>query len=174
MSVEIPLLRRDGSVRGIAVVDDEDADLVDLRWHMVQHSAGPQYTSYAKSSIGAEGYILMHRLILERCMGRELTETEVSDHVNGDGLDNRRKNLRVATRSQNGANRRVRHNKTSQYLGVYKRENGKWRVSMTCDGVGMKFGNFDSEEAAALAYNAAAIQRHGEFARLNEVGMVEA
>jgi hypothetical protein len=91
------------------------------------------------------------------------------DHRNRDGLDNRRSNLRFATRSQNRCNTNL--NKagcSSQYRGVYWHKQKKhWRANLQFEGKWIWLGAFDSEIAAARAYDAAAKKYHGEFARLN-------
>lgn len=88
------------------------------------------------------------------------------DHQDGDGLNNRRNNLRESTRGQNSANR-VAYGK-SKYLGVspyHRTGKPRWRAF-----VGNKYiGIFPSEEAAAIAYNEAAVLKHGEFAKLNVI-----
>ncbi len=91
------------------------------------------------------------------------------DHKNGDGLDNRRANLRTATRFDSTHNRRKRKTKTSsRYLGVHlEKETGRWVVRIRNRGKRMWLGSFAEEEEAAKAYDAAARKYHGEFARLN-------
>jgi hypothetical protein len=90
------------------------------------------------------------------------------DHRNGDGLDNRRDNLRRATNSQNGYNRRKRTNTTSRFLGVYfNKKKRLWASSIKSHGKRVWLGYFKSEVDAAHAYDRAAIKYHGEFARLN-------
>ena len=101
----------------------------------------------------------MHRLLLP--------ETEV-DHKSGDGLDNRRSNLRSATRSQNQANKFKKENTSSRFKGVYQRRNyRRFRAHIRVHGEEIHVGDFDSEIEAARAYDAAARKYHGEFARLN-------
>ena len=90
------------------------------------------------------------------------------DHRNGDGLDNRRGNLREATHSQNGCNSRKRTNTSSQFLGVYFNKTKRlWASSIKSHGKRIWLGYFKSEVDAARAYDRAAIKYHGEFARLN-------
>jgi hypothetical protein len=91
------------------------------------------------------------------------------DHANGDGLDNRRTNLRLATHSQNQFNKRKTKSKTSsRFIGVYfeKRKN-RWMARIHYHGKRIWLGSFKSEFDAAKAYDAAAKKYHGEFARLN-------
>jgi hypothetical protein len=92
------------------------------------------------------------------------------DHINGDTLDNRKTNLRVCTRAQNCINKRKRSLTSSRYKGVSWHKRGKrWGVSCQVDKKPKWIGSFACEKEAALAYNAAAISLHGEFATLNVV-----
>ncbi len=90
----------------------------------------------------------------------------VTDHINGDGLDNRRSNLRVVTRSQNAQNRGPVGGR--QFKGVSARD-GRWRAQIRVDGRTIVVGKYDTEQQAAIAWNKAALQYHGEFAYQNEV-----
>jgi len=89
------------------------------------------------------------------------------DHINHNGLDNTRSNLRVCTRRQNQQNRRVRENTSSIYKGVSLTPCGKWRSKVTVDGVEHRLGNFETEKDAALAYDSAALLYFGAFAHTN-------
>jgi hypothetical protein len=93
----------------------------------------------------------------------------VVDHKNGDGLDNRRSNLRPATHSQNMHNRRKTKSKTwSRFIGVsFDKRCGRWIADICTQRKKMRLGWFDNEEDAARTYDAAAKKYHGEFARLN-------
>ncbi len=106
--------------------------------------------------------VYMHREIMNFPKGL------LVDHRNLIGLDNRRDNLRTATRSENGYNNSKRKNTSSRFIGVsfYKRCR-KWAAYISSNRKRKHIGYFDSEIAAALAYDAAAKKYHGEFARLN-------
>jgi len=88
------------------------------------------------------------------------------DHANGNGLDNRRENLRVATNGQNVCNQGIRRSNTAGFKGVswYKRA-GKWRASIGLAGKKRHLGLYDTAEAAHAAYCRAALELHGTFAR---------
>lgn len=90
------------------------------------------------------------------------------DHISGNGLDNRKRNLRYATRSQNQRNKHPRDNCSSKYMGVSwcKRRN-KWKAIIQSDKKVTNIGRFDTEIEAAMAYDEYAIRLHGDFARLN-------
>ena len=103
----------------------------------------------------------MHRVVLPGF--------EMLDHINHDGLDNRRENLRPCTASQNHANQRKRTEHTSsKYKGVHwAKDRNKWRASICVEGRWYKLGAFNTEEEAATVYNAAAQKAFGVFAGLN-------
>ena len=99
---------------------------------------------------------------------------QMTDHVNGNGLDNRRVNLRPATRSQNGGNRRKAVATGSRFKGVtpYIGHPGRWLAYITLNKSKRHLGIFDDEAVAGRAYDDAARSLFGEFAALNfpEVG----
>jgi len=139
-----------------AIVDDEDYDLVvQYKWH-----AKKGYNKfYAGRSVGTYGKQLMHTLI---------TGFAQVDHVNGDGLDNTRANLRPATTSQNAANRQKRSGRSSKYKGVvFRKDRKKWIARIQVDGRRINIGLFENEMVAAKAYDDKAIQHFGEYAVLN-------
>lgn len=146
----------------IAFVDAVDGPLVvPHRW---QELPG-RHTSYAKFSKRGGPTILMHRLIIDAPRGVQV------DHINRNGLDNRRVNLRLATPGQNNANAKIRSDNTSGYKGVcWSHSRGKigWYASIHLDGKQRGLGLFDDPWEAAQAYNAAALEQWGEFAFLNE------
>lgn len=104
--------------------------------------------------------ILLHRVILGASPG------QIVDHANGNGLDNRRQNLRFCSHSQNMANRKKTANSASIYLGVFASRE-KWRAQLSKNGIKKQLGCYATQEGAARAYDAAARIYHGEFARLN-------
>lgn len=111
--------------------------------------------------------IYMHRVILG------LTDKNIfCDHKDHNGLNNQRDNLRVATSSDNNSNITSRAGSSSKYLGVhfFKRDQ-KWCAHIEKAGKKKNLGYFDKEEDAALAYNNAAIEVHGEFANLNKIAV---
>ena len=95
---------------------------------------------------------------------------QIIDHKDRNGLNCQRYNIRLATYSQNGSNRKLSDNK--KYLGVHKINTGlrqKWVVKITHNKKKLHIGTFYSENDAVKAYNEAAIKYHGEFARLNKI-----
>lgn len=106
----------------------------------------------------------MHRQILGLKHGDGLK----CDHINGNGLDNRNSNLRLATNSQNQHNARKQLNNRSGYMGVsWDRRTERWLVQIQADNVQRHLGRFDDPVEAACAYDDAARKLHGEFATLN-------
>ena len=143
-------------------------------------------TNYSISTLSTrlakEGYSWLgakpklHRIVMSLILGRELKKTEHVDHVNGNGLDNRRENLRIATCSQNAANApKQRGTYSSEYKGVYTRKNRLhlgWYACIGNDGseVGVRrwyLGRYSTEEEAARAYDRRAKELFGEYANLN-------
>jgi len=106
--------------------------------------------------------VRLHREIMEP------PEELLVDHLNLNGLDNRRSNLRLATYGENSQNMRKRKGASSRYIGVnFDKRPGNWRARIMYEGKAKWLGNFDSEEEAGKAYDEAAKKYYGEFARLN-------
>ncbi len=111
----------------------------------------------------------MHRLILGLNNPKIFT-----DHIDHDGLNNQRNNLRICTRLQNSHNRKSAKNSTSKYCGVSiltirhpKKDYKYWHAQIKYNDNSIHLGNFKSEIRAAIARDKAAIIYHGEFANLN-------
>ena len=112
---------------------------------------------------GKQKSVRMHRAVLDVPAGKFI------DHINHNGLDNRKANLRIVTRRENSWNKRKqRGNYSSQYKGVtWLKRTGKWQARIVCRGTSIFIGQFDDEEAAARAYDARAAELFGEYAALN-------
>lgn len=94
--------------------------------------------------------------------------TKQVDHENGNGLDNRRRNLRLATNSQNQANRRIITSHSSRFKGVcWDKRRGLWRARVGYDGEKIDIGWFEGEVEAHRAYNKKAVELFGSFASGN-------
>lgn len=149
----------------VALVDD--ADLIYLnQWKWYASKVKNVY--YAKRNSyenGVNKNIKMHRQILNILDAKGIE----GEHKDGNGLNNQRSNLRIATRSQNNANIPSRDKSSSKYKGVtYCKRDGNWEATITKNRVKTYLGRFEIETDAALAYNKKAVEVHGEFARLNE------
>lgn len=147
------------------IVDDEDYEyLSQWPWHATSPKSGKHIYACRKGRI-CEGdhrqTILMHRIIIN------VPDNLKTDHINGNGLDNRRSNLRMCTDAQNGYNSKKK-GKTSKYKGVTWRPRSKqWAARIAANGICYNLGLFTNEHAAAYVYNLAAEYLFGEFARLN-------
>lgn len=145
----------------VAVVDVADSArvLAAGRWHVRRHGK----TAYAQRHIslpdGRRTTQQMHNFI---------TGVIGVDHVNGNGLDNRRLNLRITTQAQNCANTRRRSNNKSGFKGVsWRASSDAWVAQIKQDGKSHHLGLFGDREEAARAYDRAAIELFGQYARLN-------
>lgn len=132
--MQIPL----ANDKGFVLIDDSDYELVkDYSWHIHRSSN----RDYARAWInGRREY--MHRLICP---------AELVDHINNNGLDNRRSNLRSASKSLNALNSKVRNDNTTGYKGVAF-SHGKYVAEISKDGKRHYLGRFDTAEDASQAY----------------------
>lgn len=147
-----------------AIVDCRDyAWLMQWKWYVVRGTV-TWYAQRKQRHRGKQRAMWMHRLIA--ATPKELQ----TDHINHNGLDNRRGNLRPCTRSQNQHNRLNTKHKDgvaySKYKGV-RRQDTKWQAMITVKGKAIRIGRFPSEIEAAKAYDQKAIELFGEFARPN-------
>lgn len=152
----------------VTLVDDEDYDFLALhRWTIKRSyvsTTGLIHTIYAWGRVtpGSRVRTFLHRFLLQPPPGVGL------DHVNGDGLDNRRCNLRLCSHHQNAANMRKRPDATSRFKGVsLRRSTGLWIAQLVVHRKWRKLGSFKDELEAARAYDRAAAEAFGPFARLN-------
>lgn len=160
----------------VALVDECDYNYL-MQWKWFPVVSGSKTKVYARrnrrlvNSVyerpqDGDGSFRMHKIIAWR-MG---LLTNQIDHYNGNGLDNRRANLRAATPSQNGANRGPQVNNTSGFKGVYWSVwASKWMASIRVNRKLIYLGYFDSPRDAARVYNEAALKHFGKFACLNRV-----
>lgn len=145
----------------LAVIDYLDADLAALGWY----ACG----GYAAHRVGR--LILMHRVIMERMLQQPIPSGLLVDHVNGDPLDNRRANLRLATPAENAQNRKQHRNNTSGYRGV-SRIGDRWQARISAFGRRIHLGYHDTPQDAYRAYLDAAQTYHGRFTRLTPCNIV--
>lgn len=145
-----------------ALIDDEDFEwLNQWKWSYAGGYAQAYMGGGRKNPIKMQ----LHRYIM--CTPEGMS----TDHINGDGLDNRKSNLRICTHKQNMYNvgaRRPR-NRPGKYVGVEQLPGGSWRARIRPDKRNIHIGCYITEEEAAEAYNRAAIKYYGSFAKLNEV-----
>jgi hypothetical protein len=158
--VDIPL-----SQGQVATIDDVDADLASLNWSA--RNGKREKTVYAqrraRRSDGRWTIECIHQVI-----ARRMGIVGPPDHKDRNGLNNRRDNLRPATKGQNGANRPLPSNNVSGYKGVsFHKATGRWRAYITVEGKKRHLGLFADPIDAAKAYDAAALAAFKEFAFLN-------
>lgn len=150
------------------LVDDVDLEIFDSpgAWHALRN-AGRAYVRRWIRRDGKQAPLNLHRLVAERA-GMRIDGLHV-DHINGDTLDNRRSNLRPATASQNGANRRrLRSGTGSEFKGVgWRAHKRRWRATIVVQGQERHLGLFRREQVAAAAYDQAAIEAFGPYAATN-------
>lgn len=135
-------------VRGYSIVDDDDQELSLVQWHLCGGGYARRKTYY-----GATWFESMHRVVMERVIGRAMLRSELVDHVNGDKLDNRRDNLRIVTDNGNQQNRTKPHSRNkSGHRGVVWHKSGeKWQAQVFCMGKSHYCGLFSCKEDAAEA-----------------------
>ena len=136
-----------------ALVDDADYEMLSqYKWQF-----NGRYAS--STNIEKNKVIQMHRFLMNPA------DDMVVDHIDSDGLDNRRENLRICTKAQNGTNKRT----TSKYKGVRKRTNCNRFEAEICHKYKSYYLGLHLTEEAAEAYNKKAIELHGEYDKINEI-----
>lgn len=156
---EIPLTQ--GKV---ALVDDEDFELVNqYRWYALRNHRTFYAVKQMRQVDGRRGLLWMHRLILGLTDSRQQ-----ADHINHNGLDNRRVNLRVVSQSENAQNRRMALANKSGFKGVaLDSRTQRYRVQIRINRKPTTIGYFATAEEAARVYDAKARELYGEFACVN-------
>lgn len=147
-----------------ALVDDEDFERLNkFKWCAHRHRRRTYASREIRKTREDRKTSLMHREILQTPDGLD------TDHIDGNGLNNQKSNLRVATRSQNQQAHRLKEaNCSSRYRGVnWHSRDETWQARIQVIGKRIHLGYFDSELAAARAYNIAAIKYFGKFASPN-------
>lgn len=144
-----------------AVIDLIDADLAAYKWGA--YGDLKRNNAYAAREVKGKMQRL-HVIIMERILGRAMLPGEEVDHIDSDTFNNRRDNLRVATRAQNTRNTKLRSNNTSGYKGVSWHKYA-WMAQIMFEGKKIYLGLFKTPEEAHEAYCEAAKKYFGEFAR---------
>lgn len=163
MARNIRKIRVEGNIafvqltRGMeAVIDAEDIDIVNIRnWRIENFN-----NMYAVAKIDKKR-VYMHRLILSAMSGF------VVDHIDGDTLNNRRSNLRIASTTENARNCKVQRNNTSGVKGVcWNKARGAWAARIKVSGKNIHLGYFSDLNDAAASYAKGSAMYHGEFGRV--------
>jgi len=150
----------------LAIVDAADYEwLSQWKWYVMKSSS---HCYAARTGRRAEGEKYTKKILMHRVINRTPEHLD-TDHINGEGLDNRRVNLRSCEHRENMWNSRASGG-ASKHKGVHWHKRDKvWYAGIKKDRVQKFLGTFKTEIEAAHAYNTAATELFGEFARLNEV-----
>lgn len=140
----------------VALIDDADWPLVAPYKLFSAERKGIFYVECRSPGANPRERMLLHKL---------LTGHARTDHRNGNGLDNRRKNLRESTHAQNMRNGKKRTDRP--FKGVFQQRTGTWFAQLAFNRKRIYGGTFKTQEEAARRYDELAVQYHGEFARLN-------
>jgi hypothetical protein len=161
-------IRVEGAVAFVAMtrgfeaqIDAADVHLVEGRHWVADVDAHTVYavTKYRRND-GEYRTVPMHRLLCGWSQGLEV------DHIDGNGLNNRRGNLRLVTSSENKWNQKIRVDNKSGVKGVcWISSAGKWRAQIARGGKKISLGHFESIEDAAAAYAKASVELHGQYGR---------
>lgn len=138
----------------LLIYDAEDeAVVLSRRWHVsggyVVHRPFGQRRSF------------FHNLVMHT------PDEYVVDHINGNGLDNRKQNLRICSRAENARNRKLNKNSTSGFKGVSRVSKNRWRASLRINGVDIRGSLYSDPAVAAKEYDLMSRAWHGEFGRVN-------
>jgi hypothetical protein len=142
-----------------AIVDIDDYEAMSqYSWQLKTNTSGG---IYARARIDGK-WKFMHRLIMNPAASMDI------DHINGNGLDNRRSNLRICTHANNSRNQRK--SSKHKYKGIYfDKHRNTWRAQIVVNGLHIKTTRYKTDKEAALAYNALALKHFGDYAHLNGV-----
>ena len=145
----------------VAILDDEQfARCGNVKWYALRaYKKGVELWYAARGYNGSTQYL--HRVIMDAPKGITV------DHINGNGLDCRKKNMRLCSQKDNRRNSRGHFNRASKYKGVSISHN-YFPVKYSATVAGKFIGLFKTEIEAARAYNKVALEKFGEYARLNE------
>lgn len=136
------------------LVDDSDYGLLE------EYSWCIAVNGYAVARVSGK-VVYMHRFLLQATKG------QITDHINGNRLDNRRSNLRLCTSSENAKNQGIKINNTSGYKGVsFDKKRSKFHAYIKVNYKRKHLGYYDTATEAANAYSLGALKYHGDFARL--------
>ena len=160
--MEIELSKNGKKYKGLykALIDDKYAkEVLAYKW-TVRIDKKNQYASAKGNSVQ------LHRMIMELELGRELAPNDEVDHINGDGLDCRVENLRIATHAENTKNKKLRKETLSGVIGIsWDKRLGKWLARVSSDYKQVHVGYFEDLEEAKKALAKKAEELHGSFYR---------
>lgn len=144
---------------GFALVDSDDLERIrGFKWELSRKG----YVISRKMKAGVLKRMFLHRII------NRTPRSMVTDHINGDKLDNRKLNLRSCSNGENVSNQKVRADNTLGFKGIRKNKR-KWSAQIGKDGRHIAIGTFNTKLEAATAYDKAALRLHGAFASTNKM-----
>lgn len=153
----------------VFLFDDEDQHIVDsYRWYAIRANKNSDvfYTrTHVPKADGTRATVCASRLFL----ASKLAPGLVVDHINHDGMDNRKSNLRICTHAENMRNRSRSKNASNAYKGVRKTGSGKFQAVIGFNNKLIPLGSYSTEEDAAKVYNMASKLLHGVYGHLNKV-----
>lgn len=170
-TVYLPLNKPKYGKRKYALIHVDDVERVSRhKWFAI-----PGHKTFYARATSTKGLPIHHMLLHAFIMRAE--KGDRFDHINGDGLDNRKDNLRLASAAENSRNKfkTASAHVTSKFKGVSLSSGGRWFAQIKMEGQPQSLGMFDSEEEAAHAYDAAAVRLFGQFAKTNaDMGLYDA
>ena len=145
-----------------AIVDADDFEFINRwKWQYIKSGYANRVTNRGR---GNYINVLMHRVVTSCPEGKQV------DHINGNKLDNRKSNLRIVSSSQNNYAKSLASNNKSGFKGVsYESRSNKWIAVIIKEGKRKHIGTYPDPVTAAFAYNEAAEQMFGEYAKLNDL-----
>jgi len=154
-------LKTFGLKLGSVLIDDEDyCKVSSYRWNVFQKKAG--HAAYVKTRAGKQT-LLLHRLLIQAPKGT------IVDHINGNGLDNRKCNLQLVDSTLSSHRRKKQKGCSSKYIGVSRHSASEWIAYIRIKRRNTRLGKFQNELAAAAAYNSKAFELYGNNAMLNNL-----
>lgn len=142
-----------------AIIDAADAESAGrFNWYALVTKYGHTYALRARRKEDDEPQLL-HRMLTKAPAGMDV------DHINGNGLDNRRENLRVCTHAQNMANQRIERPNRLGYRGIYQQTPTSFRAEISVKDKKVNLGNYRTAAEAAAVYQRAVVEIRGEYAK---------